>query len=110
MAHVVTESCIRCKYTDCVASCPVDCFHESDEMLVIDPVECIDCTACVAACPVNAIYAADDVPMDQQDFIAYNEEMAKVWPLIAGKKDPLPDADAWKDTPNKRDLLKKPVA
>ena len=64
MTYVVTESCIKCKYTDCVDVCPVDCFREGPNMLVIDPDECIDCTLCVAECPVEAIFAEDDVPDD----------------------------------------------
>ena len=76
MTHVVTEACIRCKYTDCVEVCPVDCFREGPNFLVIDPRECIDCVLCVAECPVGAIYADDDVPPDQQDFIALNAELA----------------------------------
>ena len=60
MTHVVTEACIKCKYTDCVAVCPVDCFHEGANMLVIDPVECIDCGACVDVCPTEAIAMNDD--------------------------------------------------
>src|SRR5258706_111041 len=70
MTYVVTESCIRCKYTDCVDVCPVDCFREGPNFLVIDPDECIDCTLCVAECPVEAIYAEDDVPPDQQALAA----------------------------------------
>ena len=72
MTYVVTESCVKCKYTDCVDVCPVDCFREGPNMLVIDPDECIDCTLCVAECPVEAIFAEDDVPADQKDFIALN--------------------------------------
>ena len=68
MTYVVTESCVKCKYTDCVDVCPVDCFREGPNMLVIDPDECIDCTLCVAECPVEAIFAEDDVPSDQKDF------------------------------------------
>ena len=67
MTYVVTETCIRCKYTDCVDVCPVDCFREGPNFLVIDPDECIDCTLCVAECPVEAIFAEDDVPPDQAD-------------------------------------------
>ncbi len=78
MTYVVTESCIRCKYTDCVDVCPVDCFREGPNFLVIDPDECIDCTLCVAECPVEAIFAEDDVPADQQQFTALNAELAKV--------------------------------
>ena len=76
MTYVVTDSCIRCKYTDCVAVCPVDCFKEGPNFLVIDPVECIDCAVCVPECPVNAIYPEEDVPEDQQHFIALNAELA----------------------------------
>ncbi len=68
MTYVVTENCIRCKYTDCVDVCPVDCFREGPNFLVIDPDECIDCTLCVAECPAEAIFAEDDVPSDQQAF------------------------------------------
>ena len=78
MTYVVTESCIRCKYTDCVDVCPVDCFREGPNMLVIDPDECIDCTLCVAECPVEAIFAEDDVPDDQKEFTAINAELAEV--------------------------------
>ena len=77
MTFVVTESCIKCKYTDCVDVCPVDCFREGPNMLVIDPEECIDCTLCVPECPVEAIFAEDDVPDTQQAFIALNAELAK---------------------------------
>ena len=70
MAYVITESCIKCKYTDCVDVCPVDCFREGPNMLVIDPDECIDCTLCVAECPVEAIFAEDDVPASQKEFMA----------------------------------------
>ena len=66
MTYVVIESCIKCKYTDCVDVCPVDCFREGPNMLVIDPDECIDCTLCVAECPVEAIFAEDDVPDSQK--------------------------------------------
>ncbi|MCL6556422.1 MAG: ferredoxin family protein [Burkholderiales bacterium] len=105
MAYVVTEACIRCKYTDCVEVCPVDCFHEGPNFLVIDPEECIDCTLCVPECPVGAIYAEDDVPEDQRDFIQLNAELAKVWKVIVERKDPLPDADEWAKVKNKRDQL-----
>ena len=84
MTFVVTESCIKCKYTDCVDVCPVDCFREGPNMLVIDPEECIDCTLCVPECPVEAIFAEDDVPDTQQAFIALNAELAKGWKPIIG--------------------------
>lgn len=97
MAFIVTESCIRCKHTDCVDVCPVDCFREGPNFLVIDPDECIDCTLCVAECPEDAIYAQEDVPADQQEFIALNATLAKraSWTPIIEKKDPLPDHAQW---------------
>ena len=101
MAYVITENCIKCKYTDCVEVCPVDCFHEGPNFLVIDPVECIDCTLCVAECPAEAIYAEDEVPEHQRAFIALNAKLAKTWPVIAVRRDPLPDADAWNGKPDK---------
>jgi len=107
MAYVVAENCIRCKYTDCVEVCPVDCFREGENFLVIDPDECIDCALCVPECPANAIYAADDVPQDQKPFIALNAELAKKWPPIVVKKAAPPDADAWRDVPGKLQYLKK---
>ena len=107
MTFVVTENCIKCKYMDCVEVCPVDCFHEGPNMLVIDPDECIDCTLCVAECPVEAIYAEDDVPADQRSFIALNAELSKGWKAIIEKQDPLPDADDWKDVKPKAQLLEK---
>ncbi len=107
MTYVVTESCIKCKYTDCVDVCPVDCFREGPNILVIDPDECIDCTLCVAECPVDAIFAEDDVPEDQRDFVQLNAELAKVWPAIIEKKDGPPDADEWTKVKEKRHLLDK---
>ena len=105
MTYVVVESCIKCKYTDCVDVCPVDCFREGPNMLVIDPDECIDCTLCVAECPVEAIYAEDDVPENQRAFLQLNAELSKVWPTITEKKDAPADADDWKDTKDKVGLL-----
>jgi len=107
MTYVVTETCIRCKYTDCVEVCPVDCFHEGPNFLVIDPEECIDCTLCVPECPVNAIYAEDDIPEDQQQFLALNAELTKDWPVIAQKKDPPADAAEWDDKPDKMNYLER---
>jgi ferredoxin len=103
MTHVVTEQCIRCKYTDCVDVCPVDCFREGPNMLVIDPDECIDCAVCIPECPVNAIYAEEDVPPDQVKFTALNAELARApgWKSITKRKPALPDAEEWKDKPDK---------
>jgi ferredoxin len=98
MAYVVTENCIRCKYTDCVEVCPVDdCFREGPNFLVIDPVTCIDCGLCVPECPAEAIFAEDDLPAGQENFVQINAELAKVWPAINSAQEPLPDADEWVD-------------
>jgi ferredoxin len=107
MTHVVLDSCIRCKYTDCVDVCPVDCFREGPNMLVIDPDECIDCAVCIPECPVEAIVAEEDVPKGQQQYVELNAELAKVWPSITRTKEPLPDADDWKDVKNKLDQLQR---
>ncbi len=107
MAFVVTDNCIRCKYTDCVDVCPVDCFHEGPNFLVIDPEECIDCNLCVSECPAEAIFAEDDVPADQRQYIPLNAELAKTWPVISEKKAPLPDADDWNGKPGKGPLLER---
>lgn len=107
MTFVVTESCIKCKYTDCVEVCPVDCFHEGPNFLVIDPEECIDCTLCVPECPVDAIVSEDELPADQNDFLQINAELATAWPVITTKKDAPPDADEWRDRPDKRGLLER---
>ena len=107
MTYVVTESCIRCKYTDCVEVCPVDCFHEGPNMLVIDPEECIDCSLCVPECPVNAIYADDDVPEDQKHFIELNAELSPQWPVLVEQKPAPPDADDWVPVVDKLKELKR---
>lgn len=101
MTFVVTESCIRCKYTDCVEVCPVDCFREGPNMLVIDPEECIDCNLCVPECPVDAIYAEDDLPDNQRQFLELNADLAKKWPMITTVKPAPEDADEWKEIPDK---------
>ena len=107
MTYVVTETCIRCKYTDCVEVCPVDCFHEGPNFLVIDPDECIDCTLCVPECPVNAIYAEDDLPEDQKQFTELNAELAKKWPVLTEKKDAPADAAKWENVPDKLKHLER---
>jgi len=107
MTYVVTENCIKCKYTDCVEVCPVDCFHAGPNFLVIDPEECIDCTLCVAECPAEAIFAEDDLPAEQLRFIELNAELAKKWPVIVEKIDAPADADEWKNIKAKLHLLEK---
>ena len=89
MAFVVTEPCFGCKYTDCVVVCPMDCFHEGEQMLFIDPESCIDCNMCVSECPVEAIFFEDDVPEGQREFIQLNREMSQIYPQIVERKPPL---------------------
>jgi ferredoxin len=107
MTFVVTENCIKCKYTDCVEVCPVDCFHEGPNFLVIDPEECIDCTLCEPECPANAIFPEDDVPKGQESFIALNAELAKAWPVICERIEPPADAKEWDGKAGKLKLLQR---
>ena len=107
MTYVVTENCIKCKYTDCVEVCPVDCFHEGPNFLVIDPEECIDCTLCEPECPAEAIFAEDDVPEGQEKFIALNAELAQNWPVITEQKTAPSDADEWNGKAGKLDQLER---
>lgn len=107
MAYVVTDACIKCKYTDCVEVCPVDCFYEGPNFLVINPDECIDCTLCVAECPVEAIYSEEDIPKGQEAFIALNAELSLVWPVITERKDPPADHEKWAAVKDKIDYLEK---
>ena len=93
MTHVVTESCIRCKYTDCVDVCPVDCFREGPNFLTIDPDECIDCGACVPECPVEAIYDETQLPDDQKAWQQVNADRAKGLPVVNEKTEALPGAE-----------------
>lgn len=101
MTYVVTENCIQCKYTDCVDACPVDCFYEGENFLVIHPDECIDCALCEPECPAEAIFSEDDLSDSQQIFIEINERLAEIWPNISSQKPALQDAEKWKDQPGK---------
>jgi ferredoxin len=107
MPFVVTESCIKCKYTDCVEVCPVDCFYEGENMLVINPDECIDCALCEPECPVDAIKSEDEVAADQLEFIELNRSLSEHWPNLNKKKAAPVDADEWKSVPGKRQYLIK---
>lgn len=93
MTYVVTSACINCKYTDCVTVCPVDCFYEGDNMLVINPEECIDCGVCELECPANAIIP--DTTPGSEEWVAFNKKYSSLWPRITEQKPPLPDADEW---------------
>ncbi|WP_028455862.1 ferredoxin FdxA [Chitinilyticum litopenaei] len=107
MTFVVTDACVRCKYTDCVAVCPVDCFREGPNFLVIDPEECIDCSLCVPECPVAAIFPADEVPEAFRQYIAINAELAPQWPPIIARKDPPADHAEWAGVSGKAGLIER---
>lgn len=109
MAYVVTEPCINCKYTNCAAVCPVDAFIEGPNFLTIDPLECIDCDACVPECPVEAIYPDDEVPLEWEDYIELNEELAEKWEgnIINETLPEREDADEWAEVEDKREYLKE---
>jgi ferredoxin len=105
MAYVVAEPCVKCKYTDCVAECPVDCFYEGVNILVINPDECIDCGACVPVCPTQAIFAEEDLPNKWSGYAAINAKYAPSWPNLAAQQAPMPEAEEYKAVEEKRDLL-----
>lgn len=109
MTYAVTEACIRCKYTDCVEVCPVDCFYEGENMLVIHPDECIDCGVCEPECPEEAIIP--DTEPNAEKWVELNMKYAQIWPNITEKKDPPADAADWTGKPDKLDYLDpKPAA
>lgn len=110
MAFVVTEACIQCKYTDCVSVCPMDCFLEGPNFLVINPDECIDCSMCVPECPVNAIVGENEVAPDQQQFIALNRTLSQdpQWQRISRVSGPLPEHAHWRGVKDKLHLLRQP--
>jgi ferredoxin len=111
MTYVVAEPCVKCKFTDCVDVCPVDCFYEGENMLAIHPDECIDCGACVPECPVEAIFSEDDLPEKWVEYTELNAKLSEVWPNIDAKQDPLPDAEEWRGVEAKREhLSEKPAA
>ncbi|HKO47651.1 MAG TPA: ferredoxin FdxA [Steroidobacteraceae bacterium] len=107
MTFVVTENCIKCKYTDCVEVCPVDCFHAGPNFLVIDPDECIDCTLCEPECPVEAIFSEEELPNGQEHFKQLNAELAKQWPVITEKEPAPADAKEWEGKTDKIKLLER---
>jgi len=107
MTYLVTENCIKCKHTDCVEVCPVDCFYEGPNFLVINPDECIDCAVCVSECPIDAIVPDNDTAIDVVFWTETNRRLSKKWPNITKKKDPLPDHDLWNGKPDKIKLLEE---
>ena len=107
MTFVVTEACIKCKYTDCVEVCPVDCFYEGSNFLVINPDECIDCALCEPECPVDAIRSEDDLAETDKHYITLNARLAAKWPVITEMKEAPADADDWAEIKNKLHLLEE---
>lgn len=108
MTHLVTNSCINCKYTDCVVVCPVDCFYEGPNFLAINPDECIDCAVCIPECPVKAIVHENDLSDEEREYwLKINTELSQKWPGISKRKDPLPNADEWAVNPDKKIYLEK---
>jgi ferredoxin len=105
MTFVVSESCIKSKYTDCVEVCPVDCFYEGPNILVINPDECIDCALCEPECPVDAIYSEDELPEEQIEFLVLNKDLSYAWPDITESMPPLAEAEEWKSKNKKRRFL-----
>ncbi|MEM7194862.1 MAG: ferredoxin FdxA [Pseudomonadota bacterium] len=105
MTYVVLEGCIRCKHTDCVEVCPVDCFHEGVNFLVIDPEECIDCSLCEPECPVDAIVSEDEIPEGQEEMLELNAELSQIWPVITEMKDAPEDAEEWAEVTDKLQYL-----
>lgn len=103
MTYVVTDACVNCKYTDCVEVCPVDCFYEGANMLVIHPDECIDCGVCEPECPVDAIRPDTDGSI--APWLALNARLAAIWPNLASRKDPMPDHDHWAGVADKIALV-----
>jgi ferredoxin len=99
MTYVVTEACIKCKYMDCIEVCPVDCFYEGENMVVINPEECIDCGVCQPECPIDAILPDTEPGMEK--WVEINSQYAALWPNITIKKTPPEDADAWASVLNK---------
>lgn len=107
MAFVVTDNCILCKHTDCVEVCPVDCFHEGPNFLVIDPEECIDCALCEPECPIDAIFAEEDLPADQEHYLELNAELSQEWDVITAQKAPMDDHEKWNGVPDKLQYLER---
>jgi ferredoxin len=105
MTYVVGENCINCKYGDCVEVCPVDCFYEGENFIVINPDECIDCDECRPVCPANAIFSEDNMPEEQEAFIDINEELAQEWPNVTTSPTSLADAKNWDGVGDKLKLL-----
>ena len=101
MTYIINENCIKCKLMDCVEVCPVDCFYEGENMLVINPEECIDCGVCEPECPIDAIVADTESIEDKDKWLLINKKFSALWPNITKRKDPMPDHEKFKDERNK---------
>ena len=99
MTYIVNEKCIKCKLMDCVEVCPVDCFYEGNNMLVIKPDECIDCGVCEPECPIDAI--EPDTNQSAEKWLDINKKYSEIWPNITVRKEPPIDKDKFKDEENK---------
>lgn len=109
MPHIVGDACVKCKFTDCVDACPVTCFHETPDMVVIDPDVCIDCGACIPECPIDAIFLEEDLPEDQLEYIEINKVLSTIYPVIEESTAKHPECDDYVDIKNKRHLIKDEV-
>lgn len=107
MTFVVTENCIKCKYTDCVVVCPVDCFHEGPNFLVIDPERCTDCALCEPECPAKAIIPGEDLPAGQAHFLELNAELSRAWPTLTASRPASDESKQWDGKPDKFSLLER---
>ena len=96
MTTVVTDKCSGCRFTDCISVCPLECFHYDEQMLYIDPGDCIDCGACLPECPVHAIYEEEDLPQGQEKWVQINAERAPGLPSCTEPMEPLPGAEGRK--------------
>jgi ferredoxin len=106
MTYLVTDNCVKCKHTDCVIVCPVDCFYEGENMLVINPDECIDCGVCVSECPVDAIVADNELDAEQQiKWLEINTKHSREWSVITAQIDPDPETDKWNGVSNKYEMF-----
>ena len=103
MTYIVNDNCIGCKHTDCVEVCPVDCFYEGENMLVIHPDECIDCGVCEPECPGDAILP--DTEPDMEKWVEFNRKYSELWPVIITQTDPLPEAEKMDGLPNKLETV-----
>jgi len=111
MTYIVKDECIKCKLTDCVEVCPVDCFYEGENMLVINPDECIDCGVCEPECPIDAIVSESEYDKKDKDkWLLINKKFSALWPNITKKKDPMEEHEKFKDLKNKHEkyFSKKP--